>query len=148
MATIKQMADEYGVSKSTMRRWIMDCIPEVFNGKKLDLTEEQAHKVADYIEKNELVKTVHDSFEPASEVVYEPINETNDSDETLINRIHELELENASLKASNDSLNRSHELLVKQLEAMNEALKREQNMHVGFFKRLGQKLLGDGKNNH
>lgn len=142
MPTIREVADQYGVSKSTARRWIKECLPDVFNGQRVNLTDAQMHQLAHFIDEHELAPTSDDSIVDDSRTVCELVSET--GDETLLERIHALEIENASLRATNDSLERSNELLLERIRAADAALEREQMQSRGFWSRLGQKLLGDG----
>lgn len=140
MSTLLEISREYGVSKSTMRRWVERCMPEVFNGKRIDLDESQMHVLAHFIEENGLASIGGDSeacdSEPVRETVYEVV------DERALDRIRKLEIENASLRAENAVLNSSVNMLVNRLEAADRALEREQMQSRGFWSRLGQKLLG------
>ena len=56
-----------------------------------------------------------------------------------------MQAENAELRARIDGLERENELLRERLQVADDALKREQLQKRGFWNRLGQKLLGDGK---
>lgn len=60
------------------------------------------------------------------------------------NRVAELEQEVAVLHERVAGLEQQISLLKSQLEASNAALEREQRNNVGFWSRLGRKLLGDG----
>lgn len=142
MPTIREVADQYGVSKSTARRWVQSCLPEVFTGQRVNLTDAQMHQLAHFIDEHELAPSRDDSIAGDSQTVYELVDES--GNEALMERIHKLELENASLRATNDSLERSNELLLERLRAADAALEREQMQARGFWSRLGQKLLGDG----
>lgn len=140
MATLLQIAKEYQVSKSTVRRWVEKCMPEVFDGKRIDLDESQMHTLAHFVEENELATIGGDSKADESQTVHEPVYEV--VDERVMDRLRELEIENASLRAENAVLNRSVNMLENRLEAADKALEREQMQARGFWSRLGQKLLG------
>lgn len=158
MPTIKEISDEYGVSKSTMRRWIKECMPDLFDGKRLNLNESQMHELADFIAKNKsnynkdkvIDVTFEETTESENKAFNEPIYEAIDS--ATLNRINELEAENTYLEIMNgslqreiDSLKRENELLLDRLKVADAALEREQMQARGFWSRLGQKLLGKGK---
>lgn len=143
MPTIREIAGQYGVSKSTARRWIKDCLPDVFNGERVNLDEAQMHRLAHFIAERELASIRDDSDSNGSRIIQ--ITDDGAVSESLMERIRELEIENASLRAVNDSLERSNELLLERLRVADEALEREQMQARGFWSRLGQKLLGDGR---
>lgn len=145
MPTIREVAEEYHVSKSTMRRWIKACMPDLFNGQRVNLNDSQMHELAHYIAEHELAHIGDDTNDGDSRTIHGLPSGTDD--ETLLERVHELELENASLRATNDSLERSNELLLERLRAADAALEREQMQARGFWSRLGQKLLGSGQKN-
>lgn len=150
MATLVQIAEEYGVSRSTARRWVMECMPEVFTGKKLDLSVAQMHQLAHYIKENDKTSTVHEADNLDTMGV-------NDSDnEELRSELVELKIETVRLSGIIEALNtelrvreQEHRRLVEQLEKRAEsaekALAKEQDSHLGFWQRLGQKLLGSPK---
>lgn len=145
MATIREVASEYNVSKSTARRWIQACMPEVLNGSVVNLDDSQMHQLAKYISDNELASIGETTKTTDSRMVYEPSNEAFMN--CSLERLHELEIENASLRAKNDSLKRENDLLLERLKVADEALEREQQMARGFWNRLGQKLLPSRRSN-
>lgn len=141
MPTIKEIGEQYNVSKSTARRWIEACMPEVLNGSRVNLNDSQMHQLAQYVSSNELAPSGKDSIKTDSRTVHES------NDESFMNRLHELEIENASLRAQNESLERSNEMLLERLKVADAALEREQQMARGFWNRLGQKLLPSRRKN-
>lgn len=143
MPTIREISIQYGVSKSTARRWIQNCMPDIFNGSKIDLNASQMHELARFIEANKLVSTSGDTKCTSLQTIHRTDHEAVDG--SLLERIHELELENVALRATNESLERSNELLLERLEVADKALEREQMQSRGFWSRLGQKLLGNGQ---
>lgn len=147
MATLSQIADEYGVSKSTARRWVMDCMPEVFNGKKLDLSKSQMHVLANFVQRTGKAPNVKTSNGSTVYSMNSP-----EMRELMRSELLELSIENARLTEKIESLNtelkllessrrREIELLVSRVEAAEAALRREQETHQGFWSRLGQRLL-------
>lgn len=143
MPTIKELADEYGVSKSTMRRYIGKALPGIFNGNRLNLTEDQTHTLAHYIAEHESSSVNKNVLENGSRTLQR--TDFEQVSESVSDKLRKLEIENASLKAMNASLERENQHLLERLEVADKALEREQNIKLGFWSRLGQKLLGEGK---
>lgn len=145
MPTLREIGEQYGVSKSTARRWVESCMPEVLNGSVVNLNDSQMHQLAKYVSDSELVTIREDSKKSDLRTVHESSSEAfvNDS----LERLHELEIENASLRAKNDSLKWENDLLLERLKVADEALEREQQMARGFWNRLGQKLLPSRRSN-
>ena len=146
MATIREIANEYGVSKSTARRWAQACVPEAFGGGRVVLDDSQMHRLAHFVAQRELPATRGDSVVNGSWSVHAPVHEPfgEPVGEPVLERLRGLELENAALRAANESLERSNELLLERLRVADAALEREQMQARGFWSRLGQKLLGEG----
>lgn len=156
MATILEIAKEYGVSKSTARRWVKKHVPDAFDSDSdvVELSESQMHVLASALEREG--RTTVSSDDVDSEPVYEaPWSTPEAPNEALVAEIYELRIENAelrteleglnrSMKQRESDMNRSFEALVKRAEAAEKALEREQNISRGFWSRLGQKLLGNG----
>lgn len=163
MTSLREISEQYGVAKSTVRRWIESAGlgDEVLGtGKPVELNPDQMQVLAHYVLDRKLI-----TAESASQgVVIEELRDYYEAERMeAIKRIHELELEvvklREQLKAERDKAveaDRSSELvkesidsLVSELknraEAAEAALEREQNISRGFWSRLGQKLLGDGK---
>lgn len=145
MATLSEIAERYGVSKSTARRWVAQHVPDALgHGRRVDLTEAQLHALAAG------VAASNGSSEPKISKEGEiRIDTDNRADQG--GRILALERENAELRAMNSSLERlnsslerHNEQLVERLENLESALEREQQYNRGFWSRLGQRLLGDG----
>lgn len=150
MATLVQIAEEYGVSRSTARRWVEECMPEVFTGKKLDLSVAQMHQLAHYIKANDKTSSVHDTDSLDT-------SGGNGLDaEEMRSELVELKIETVRLSGVIEALNtelrvreQEHRRLIEQLEKRAEsaekALAKEQDSHLGFWARIGQKLLGSPK---
>lgn len=147
MPTIREIADEYSVSKSTARRWIKQCMPEVLNGSKVNLNDSQMHQLAHFIEtqKNTFIRdninmtSSYTDSQPIHGTVHETLSgAVNDA-------VHELEKENVVLNAKLEALEQINTVLQNQLTIANKNLEREQMTARGFWSRLGRKLLGDGQ---
>lgn len=129
--TIKDICDEYGISRSTALRRVKECFagrddaPKPNEAVRLDAS--QTHVFADYMGKRHESKTRQDA--------------PNSADVTRQDASSK-DVEIARLQAENDGLKREIQLLSDRLEKADEALEREQMS--GFWSRLGQKLLGKG----
>lgn len=133
MANLADVCDAYGISKSTALRRIKECfgsVPKQGNSTHLDASEMQI--LADYLAKHDIVKSRENDSGDASEVTQLRIDLAR-SEERV-----------ASLTRECDALRRELDHVHAETERLHEALAREQASHVGFFRRLGQKLLGDG----
>ena len=163
MATIREIAERYNVTKATVRNWIAHADIEgvLGTGKPINLNSGQVHLLDKYVAENGLGTVTKHEGETVEAEPLEQLELT--SVEALQERIHELEIEVArleeQLKAEKDkavSANQVNRLLedstnqlVTELknraEAAEKALEREQNISRGFWSRLGRKLLGEGK---
>lgn len=144
MATLKDIAAAYNVSKSTARRWVLACFPDLkADGGRFDLDANQTQAVAHYAASRGAVRAVHDEA-PAT------CGETvcTGSDEAVLNRfesvVARLEAENGALSKRCESLEAELERTHEELQRVHAALEREQNTSRGFWNRLGQRLLGSG----
>lgn len=138
MTTIKQIADKYGVSKSTARRWVMACFPDIDSGgSTIDLDANQVQVVAGYADSRGAVRVNQD--EPSLNCGESVRSGSGDA---ILARF---EAENEALLNRCASLEREVERLHEELGRMHAALEREQMQARGFWSRLGQKLLGSGK---
>lgn len=126
MTGLKDICDIYGMSKSTALRRVKECFghaPKRANMVHLD--SEQMQVFADYLAKRDDSKPVH--------------TEPNDA-----SVMRQLELENARLSERCANLTHQVMQLESEVERLHAALEREQRNNVGFWSRLGRKLLGDG----
>lgn len=164
MTTISELSASLGVSKSTLRRRLRECLPEVQGeGRKpIDLTQDQVHRLVHHMaqcgaprngavgaattSKNSvfgasgdagMVHQVAQGGAPYDAVVAQL--------EQVRGKLHDAELEAARLRAEVDGLRSENSLLRERLEVADAALKREQEQARGFLSRLGQRLLGSGR---
>lgn len=138
MTTIRQISEKYGVSKSTARRWVMACFPDLDSGgSTIDLDANQVQMVASYADSRGVVRMNQE--EPSLNYGESILNGSRDA---ILARF---EAENESLLNRCESLEREIERLHEELGRMHGALEREQMQARGFWSRLGQKLLGAGK---
>ena len=134
MTTIKQIAEQYGVSKSTARRWVLQCFPNASaDGAKVELDAGQMHVLAEYA--------------ASRGAIHEPIRKTHN--EPYLNRDVSFwnaskEIQMARYEAENEALLKRCESLETEIERLHAALEREQMQARGFWSKLGQKLLGTG----
>lgn len=164
MTTLAEVSEQYGVSKSTATRWARAACPEAFgHGGKVDLSRDQLHALADHVTRvtgsdDARHDSVGDSVEKRAEscgdsekrvtgkrVMKRVTGEDDARHDSVVTRLHELEVEAAELRARVAGLESENELLRGRLEQADKALEREQMQARGFWNRLGQKLLGGGK---
>lgn len=144
MATLSEIAEQYGVSKSTARRWVAEFVPDALgHGRRVDLTAQEMHTLAAGIEAS------GGHREPKASKEGRGIDTSTRAPQD--ERIVALEVENAELRAVNSSLEKINSLLERhgeqleqRVEYLEAALQREQMQARGFWSRLGQKLLGEG----
>lgn len=160
MVSLRQIAEQYGISKSTARRRVLECFPslEIEPGKAIQLDAEQASMFADWMGKR---GGVHESAEPVHETVlnqvesddesgvkhYETISAFENVDKAIQRAVQEA-VQAERLKqyeSERESLLNRIESLESEVERLHKALEREQMKSIGFWNRLGQKLLGSGK---
>lgn len=123
MASITDICNTYGISRSTARRRVKDCFGDAptVNGR-IELDASQAHEFAVYMGKQDTTAAPADAPETHQRCAI-------DAPEV---RALVAQYE-ARIRDLQDEIDRLH-----------EALAREQQSHVGFWHRLGRKLLGDG----
>lgn len=150
MISLKDIASQYGFSKSTARRKVMKCFPdlEIEQGKPILLSAEQASIFADWLNKSEPVQT--DSVNESaltSDTHNNGFSPLVDIDAEVQRRVNEQvqAMQLKHLEQVNESLVAQVKLLESEIERLHAALEREQNSHLGFWNRLGQKLLGAPK---
>lgn len=164
MTTISQLAETLGVSKTTLRRRLRECLPEVQGeGRKpIDLTQDQVHRLVHHMAqcgapRNGAVgaaTTSKNSVFGASDdagLVHQ-VARCGAPDDAVLARLeqvqkalHDAELEAARLRAEVDGLKSENDLLRERLGVADKALERAQEQGRGFWSRLGQKLLGPGR---
>lgn len=121
MTTVKELADELGVSPQTIRRYVKNELGVAMQPRKtLQLDANQASAVAAHFSG----KTKESALDVST------------GDAELLQEV-------ATLRERVAGLERENELLRDQLETVNAALEREQMQARGFWSRLGQKLLGE-----
>lgn len=164
MLTLRQIAEQYGISKSTARRRVLECFAEldVEQGKTIQLSQEQASVFADWMKKR---GAVHESAVNQSEQVEQVAAETVDTSNNAntftaaqvqrivneavqVEQVKRIEQENESLREQVEQYKSRVESLEAEISRLHDALEREQNISQirkqGFFYRLGQRLLGSG----
>lgn len=128
MVTVKELADELGVSTQTVRRYVKNELGVATQPRKmLHLDTNQASAVAAYFSGK-----TSESATPSATDVATPVADLLQDVATLKERVAGLEREN--------------DLLRERLKIADAALEREQLQPRGFWSNLSQKLLGSGKN--
>lgn len=136
MPTIKEISIKIGVSPQTVRRFVKSEFQiEPQARKAIVLTDEQASIVANHFA--DVAKHVSDKKTV--------LPDNNDRVSELLQQVATLEIAVATYKERVAGLERERDLLKEQLDAMHEALEREQMQSKGFWSRLGQKLLPRAK---
>lgn len=126
MANLTDVCNIYGISRSTALRRIKACFNDTpKRGNSVYLDASQMQILADYLDKQGDSVAHHVDSDDAPDVTQLRIDLARAEE-----RAASLARENASLK---DEIDRLH-----------AALEREQQSHVGFWTRLGQRLLGSG----
>lgn len=164
MLTLRQIAEQYGISKSTARRRVLECFADlsVEQGKTIQLDAEQASIFADWMNKRGAVheSAVNQSEQDESVAAEPPVTSGNGTSYTAAQvqklvqeavqaeQVKQIEQENESLREQVEQYKSRVESLESEIERLHLALEREQNIAAikrqGFFYRLGQKLLGSG----
>lgn len=164
MLTLRQISEQYGISKSTARRRVLECFENlsIEQGKTLQLDSEQAAIFADWMKKRgEVHESALNNSEQVEQVAAETIDTSNNANtftaaqvQKLIQeavqaeQLKQVEQENQSLREQVEQYQSRVESLEAEIERLHEALEREQNLAAikrqGFFARLSQKLLGSG----
>lgn len=123
MATLTDICDAYGISRSTALRRIKACFGDApKRGNAVYLDASQMHEFADYMGKHDTIAAPTDAPEARQGCAI-------DAPEVR------------ALVAQYEARIRD---LQGEIDRLHEALAREQSSHVGFFHRLGQRLLGSG----
>lgn len=128
MTTISDLCEAYGFSKSTALRRVKDCFGDApKQGNVVHLDASQTQVFADYLAKL--------GFAPTRQS--EPQDAPHDAEAA------------AQLAEAQAALVRQYEERIRDLQAeierLHAVLEREQARPRGFWDRLGQKLLGSGK---
>lgn len=123
MASITDICNTYGISRSTARRRVKDCFGDapMVDGR-IDLDASQMHEFANYMGKQGTTTAPADASEAHQQSAI-------DAPEVraLVTQYE------ARIRDLQDEVERLH-----------AALEREQSSHVGFWHRLSQRLLGSG----
>lgn len=164
MTTVRELAETLGVSRSTVRRRIREALPDldVDGGRAIDLSAEQVHQVVHHMTRRDAVSS--DAVGAALASVNSVSSASGDaglahqvtrcgaSDDAVVTRLeqvrealHDAELEAARLRSEVEGLKSENDLLRERLEVADKALERAQEQGRGFWSRLGQKLLGPGR---
>lgn len=164
MLTLRQISEQYGISKSTARRRVLECFENlsIEQGKTLQLDSEQAAIFADWMKKRgEVHESALNNSEQVEQVAAETVDTSNNANTFTAAQVQKLvqeavqaeqlkqvEQENESLREQVEQYKSRVESLEAEIERLHSALEREQNLAAikrqGFFARLSQKLLGSG----
>lgn len=164
MLTLRQISEQYGISKSTARRRVLECFENlsIEQGKTLQLDSEQAAIFADWMKKRgEVHESALNNSEQVEQVAAETVDTSNNANtftaaqvQKLVQeavqaeQVKQVEQENESLREQVEQYKSRVESLEAEIERLHSALEREQNLAAikrqGFFARLSQKLLGSG----
>jgi predicted DNA-binding protein (UPF0251 family) len=164
VTTVKELAETLGISRSTVRRRIREALPDLATGEgsAITLTPEQVHQVVHHLTRRDAVSSdavgaalaSGNSVSGASgdAVLAHQMARFGAPDDAVVTRLeqvqkalHDAELEASRLRAEVDGLKAQNDLLRERLEVADAALKREQEQARGFWSRLGQRLLGSGR---
>lgn len=132
MTTIKQVADDLGISKQRVANYVRKHMKDVHRttsqgGEAVCLNDEQVRQVkAHFIDMAERGdKRMQPRVEPVNDVPQNP-------------------LEDPAVRAVIAQYEARISDMQTEIERLHAALEREQSSHVGFWSRIGRKLLGDG----
>lgn len=147
--SLKELSAEYGVSKSTMRRRVLKCFPDTFEkGAPILLTSEQASILAHemggpHVNRGE---PVHESAAVHGEQIDETLMSWDDVQKMIQDAKREaVQMERLEhLEAEREALMDRVASLEAEVVRLHKALEREQMRGMGFWNRLGQKLIGAG----
>lgn len=165
MTTLKQIAIEYGISKSTARRWLIECMPEIVNGSRIDLDAVQMQQLAHFIETHKTAairnNTNNTDSMNSSHRTEEQFNGAvgADSEAPMLKLNIELEIENAQLKIKCDmledqiselkttikALENKRDDLIEDNKDLYGQLQAAKSTPVSLWTRLKHRLLPDGK---
>lgn len=123
VASITDICNTYGISRSTARRRVKDCFggAPMVDGR-IELDASQAHEFANYMGKQGTTAAPADAPETRQRSAIDA-PEVRALVAQYEARISDMQTE---------------------IDRLHEALAREQQSRVGFWSRLGRKLLGDG----
>lgn len=137
MTTVKELADELGVSPQTIRRYVKSELGVATQPRKvLQLDANQASAVAAHF-LGETSKSATQSATRVATDVAEVLQIVATPDAEMLQEM-------AVLRERLAGLERENELLRERLEISDAALEREQMQARGFWSKLGQRLLGGG----
>lgn len=141
MTTVKELSDELGVSRTTILKFCKEELNLKTEPRKaLQLSANQCSVIANRFSAIKLVK---------QEVSEKETDNTPKRDLQLrAEEVSSLQQENAKLKAENEGLREQIALYRERLEVADAALEREQMQARGFWSKLGQKLIGDSRENN
>lgn len=135
MTTIKELSDKLGVSKTAITKYVKEELGLKTEPRKaLQLSAHQCAVVADHFSGDKLGKVAETENQGVQTGV-----------QFCADEVASLQLELAVAKSEIAALERENELLRDRLQKADEALEREQLQSRGFWSRLGQKLLGSGR---
>lgn len=135
MTTVKELADELGVSRTTILKFCKEELKLKTEPRRaLQLSANQCSVVANHFSATDQVK--QEKTENQTE------NQTARGLQMRADEVFSLQQKNAVLEAENEGLREQISLLKERLEIADAALEREQLQARGFWSRLGQKLLG------
>lgn len=136
MPTVSEVAAACGVSAQTVRRFVKNELGKKTEPRtRIELTINEAQLIADHFAKR------------GSSVANSVASSDQGKLDAVVSRCNELLQQVATLNERVAGLQRENELLKERLKYADAALEREQMQSRGFWSRLGQRLLGDGKRN-
>lgn len=135
MTTVRELADKLGVSRQAVLNYAKTELGVKPQPRKAcQLTDKQCAAVASHFA---------DSVSAADQQLHNKTDKQTDKQTDKL--VSSLQIEVARLQAVVNGLERENALLKDRLEVADAALEREQQRAMGFWSRLGQKLLGSGK---
>lgn len=136
MPTVKELAEELGVSRQAVRDFVKNELGVKMEPRKPTiLTVNEASAAANYFAKKRSSNAKDNAAVDQEEY------------RKLAQRCSDALQECAVLKATLAGLQRENDLLRERLSVADEAIREERRRSLGFWHRLGMKLLGDGKAN-
>lgn len=137
MTTVKELADELGVSRTTILKFCKEEMKLKTEPRRaLQLSANQCSVVANHFSAVDQVN--QEKTEKQTE------NLSAHGLQMRADEVFSLQQKNAALEAENEGLREQISLLKERLEVADAALEREQLQARGFWSKLGQKLLGGG----
>ena len=155
MLKLVDIAREYNISKSTARRRVLECFPNkvIESGKTIMLDVDESSIFADFMSKR---GETHEPIQSDSLNPDESRDDSSDSTPATVGNVDELiqkavhdAIQKERLKqyeSEIESLKQRVEQLESENERLHKVIEREQMNHVGFWNRLGQKLLPHATN--